>query len=212
MSRKNGIISFENNVARISFNNRIFETKDKSVIAMAQRGNVAGAAKRWIGKSSAARTMRAVNKSAIKPVYPNVAESLFKKVFKEKGKSRVKIENLGKFAQEYKNVTSANVEEIFEKIKNKAFEDANFDRLPGDLKSKIESIIKEEVEKAYSEKGFVDNSDIERINNRVAEYAEEYVRYGDLSEDEIINIMKVMEMPIEEVLDLEVYISKIKKR
>lgn len=160
----------------ISHNGVQFETTDKSVIAMAQRGNTAGAAKRYIGKSSTARALRQANKKAQKPIYSNVAEALYKKVFKQKDKYQLKTDK--KSLQDFRDLYRKTIKETEQYI-NEAVQDnvgiADYvDRIPGDLKAEVDNIITEEIEKAYSQKGQVENTDISRISVRIRDTITDY--------------------------------------
>ena len=161
-----------------------FETADKSVIAMAARGNVAGAAKRFIGKSSTARALRKANKQATKPIYENVAESLYKKVFKQKDKNKLDLSksSLAEFRKKYRETIKETERYIEEAIRDNVGIADNIDRLPAPIRTKVDQIIQEEVEKAYSEKGQVENTDLSRISNRITDVIEEYMAEEDLTD------------------------------
>lgn len=169
----NGIVGYnpETGKTAISYNGVRFYTKDKSVIAMAERGNVAGAAKRYAGKSSTARALRQANKEATKPIYKNVQESVFKKAFK--GKKELNLGAGGKksrqeFIKQYQKTAKATGDYIRDAVaENIAGLQDVIDKLPNELKNIVNNIIQEEVEKAYAAKGEVDDSDIESINDRI---------------------------------------------
>ena len=179
MAIKEGIIGItETGKTIIAYNGVRFYTTDKSVIAMAARGgkSIASAAKRYIGKSSTARALRKANKEATKPIYENVAESLFKKVFKQKDKKRLYLDkrSLADFRSKYKKTLEETAKYIDEAITDKVGISDHIDKLPESLKSEVDSIITEEVEKAYSEKGIVENTDISRISGRIRDLVSDY--------------------------------------
>ena len=185
MARREGIIAVTaQGKTVISHNGIQFETADKSVIAMAARGNVAGAAKRYIGKSSTARALRKANREAKKPIYNEVAESLYKKVFKQKDKNKLDLSksSLAEFRKKYRETIKETERYIEEAVKDNVGIADNMDRLPAAIKTKVDSIIQEEVEKAYSEKGQVENADISRISNRILDVIEEYMAEEDLTD------------------------------
>ena len=185
MARREGIIAVTaQGKTVISHMGVQFETADKSVIAMAQRGNVAGAAKRFIGKSSTARALRKANREANKPIYNEVAESLYKKVFKQKDKNKLDLSksSLAEFRKKYRETIKQTEKYIEEAVKDNVGIADNMDRLPAAIRTKVDSIIQEEVEKAYSEKGQVENTDISRISNRISDVIEEYMAEEDLTD------------------------------
>lgn len=178
MAYQNGIVGVNPDSGKtiISYNGVRFYTTDKSVIAMAARGNVAGAAKRYIGKNSTARALRKANREAIKPIYKNVAESLYNKVFKQKDKYKLELDkgSLAKFRSEYKKTLEETAKYIDEAVKDNIGISDHIDKLPEDLKAEVDSMIVEEVEKAYSEKGQVENTDISRISARIRDLVTAY--------------------------------------
>lgn len=185
MAKREGIIGLSDTGKTIIAHNGVrFYTTDKSVIAMAQRGNVAGAAKRYIGKSSTARALRKANREANKPIYENVAESLYKKVFKQKDKNRLNLDkrSLAEFRKKYRETIKETERYIEEAIKDNVGIADNMDRLPAPIRTKVDQIIQEEVEKAYSEKGQVENTDLSRISNRISDVIEEYMAEEDLTD------------------------------
>lgn len=185
MARREGIVALTaQGKTVISHMGVQFETTDKSVIAMAQRGNVAGAAKRFIGKSSTARALRKANKEATKPIYNEVAQSLYNKVFKQKDKNKLDLskQSLSEFRKKYRKTIRDTERYIQEAIQDRVGISDNIDRLPTAIKTKVDSIIQEEVEKAYSEKGLVENTDLARISNRISDVIEEYMAEEDLTD------------------------------
>lgn len=187
MARREGIIAVTaQGKTVISHMGVQFETADKSVIAMAARGNVAGAAKRFIGKSSTARALRKANREANKPIYNEVAESLYKKVFKQKDKNKLDLSksSLAEFRKKYRETIKQTEKYIEEAVKDNVGIADNMDRLPAPIKTKVDSIIQEEVEKAYSEKGQVENTDLSRISNRISDVIEEYMYSEDITDIE----------------------------
>lgn len=187
MARREGIIAVTAQGKTVINHNGIqFETADKSVIAMAARGNVAGAAKRYIGKSSTASALRKANREANKPIYNEVAESLYKKVFKQKDKNKLDLSksSLAEFRKKYRETIKETEKYIEEAVKDNVGIADNMDRLPASIKTKVDSIIQEEVEKAYSEKGQIENTDISRISNRISDVIEEYMAEEDITDIE----------------------------
>lgn len=174
----NGIIGFtESGKAAISYEGRTFYTADKSVIAMAARGNVSGAAKRWAGKTSTARALRQANRAAAKPLYKNVGESLYKKMFKEPKKDRLgtSAAERRQFVEKYRETTKEVGRYIDKAVADKIDIADKLDRLPKDLQERIKKTITEEVEKSYAAKGAVDDSDIENIYDRVTIEMNDYL-------------------------------------
>lgn len=205
MARREGIIAVTaQGKTVISHMGVQFETADKSVIAMAQRGNVAGAAKRFIGKSSTARALRKANREANKPIYNEVAESLYKKIFKQKDKNKLDLSksSLAEFRKKYRETIKQTEKYIEEAVKDNVGIADNMDRLPATIKTKVDSIIQEEVEKAYSEKGQVENTDISRISNRISDVIEEYMYSEDITDIERDKLEEILGT-IEEVTYIE---------
>lgn len=205
MARREGIIAVTaQGKTVISHMGVQFETADKSVIAMAQRGNVAGAAKRFLGKSSTARALRKANREANKPIYNEVAESLYKKVFKQKDKNKLDLSksSLAEFRKKYRETIKQTEKYIEEAVKDNVGIADNMDRLPATIKTKVDSIIQEEVEKAYSEKGQVENTDISRISNRISDVIEEYMAEEDLTDIDRDKLEEILGT-IEEVTYIE---------
>lgn len=191
----NGIIGYNPETGRtaIEYNGVRFYTKDVSVIKMAQRGNVEGAALRWAGKTSTARALRRANEQAVKPLYPNVSKALFNKMFKQGKRERLGTsapERL-QFARKYKETTK----EVNKYISDAVIDDMSLntymDRLPNDLQQRLRTVINEEIEKAYAAKGAVDDSDIEDIYDRVTMEIDDYLleNAADLDPDLITRIM-----------------------
>lgn len=205
MARREGIIAVTaQGKTVISHMGVQFETADKSVIAMAQRGNVAGAAKRFIGKSSTARALRKANREANKSIYNEVAKSLYKKVFKQKDKNKLDLSksSLAEFRKKYRETIKQTEKYIEEAVKDNVGIADNMDRLPATIKTKVDSIIQEEVEKAYSEKGQVENTDISRISNRISDVIEEYMAEEDLTDIDRDKLNEILGT-IEEVTYIE---------
>ena len=170
----------------ISHNGITFATKDKSVIAMAERGSYAAAAKRYVGKSSTARALRKANREATKPIYKNVASSLYNKIFKQKDKGQLKTDkqSLADFRKLYRKTIQETEKYIDQAVKDTVGIADNIDKLPGDLKTRVDDIISEETEKAYHEKGQVENADISRISNRITDMIEDYMLTEDISPED----------------------------
>lgn len=167
----NGIVGYnpESGRTAIEYNGVRFYTKDASVIKMAERGNVAGAALRWSGKTSTARALRRANEQATKPIYKDVSRQLFNKMFKEGKKNRIGTsakERLA-FARKYKETTKEVNKYINDAIVENMPLSGYIDRLPNDLQQRLKNTINEEIEKAYAAKGEVDDSDLEQIYDRV---------------------------------------------
>lgn len=189
--------------ATIVYNGVRFYTNDKSVIAMARRGNFSGAAKRYIGKSSLARSLRQINKAAAKPIYQNVSEALFKKVFKEKNKKfRVSLtkNSFAKFRKQYKIVTETANKFMLDNIKEKVLGSAELDKVPEGLMNEMDQIIEEEVEIAYKKGGSVTDNVINKINYRVKDHINDYIAQNpDLDEDTLRRLGKLAELPESEL-------------
>lgn len=206
MAYKDRIVSISpEGRATIVYNGVRFYTNDKSVIAMARRGNFSGAAKRYIGKSSLARSLRQINKQAAKPIYQNVSEALFKKVFKEKNKKfRVNLTkaSFAKFRKQYKSVTETANRFMLDNVKEKVLGSAELDQLPEELRNEVDQIIEEETEKAYKEKGegAITDPIVEKINYRVKEHITDYVAQNpDLDEDTLQRLGRLAELPESEL-------------
>jgi len=167
----NGIVGFNPDTGRtaIEYNGVRFYTKDASVIRMAERGNVAGAALRWSGKTSTARALRRANEQATKPIYKDVSRQLFNKMFKEGKKDRIgtSAKERLQFARKYKETTKEVNKYINDAIVENMPLSGYIDRLPNELQQRLKNTINEEIEKAYAAKGEVDDSDLEQIYDRV---------------------------------------------
>ena len=167
----NGIVGFNPDTGRtaIEYNGVRFYTKDASVIKMAERGNVAGAALRWSGKTSTARALRRANEQATKPIYKDVSRQLFNKMFKEGKKDRIgtSAKERLQFARKYKETTKEVNKYINDAIVENMSLSGYIDRLPNELQQRLKNTINEEIEKAYAAKGEVDDSDLEQIYDRV---------------------------------------------
>lgn len=174
----NGIIGVNpNGKTVIEYNGVRFYTKDASVIKMASSGNVVGAARRWAGKTSTAKQLRAANKAATKPIYKNPTKSLYEKIFKAGKKDRIGAtaqERLA-FSKKYKETSTEITKYIDNAVLDKLDMADGLDRLPNDLQEQIKSVVRQEVEKAYAAKGEVDDSDIENIYDRVTRTMEDYI-------------------------------------
>jgi len=205
----NGIVGFNPETGRtaIEYNGVRFYTKDASVIRMAERGNVAGAALRWAGKTSTARALRRANEGATKPIYKNVSKSLFNKIFREGKRERLgtgKKERL-QFARKYKETT----QEV-----NKYIEDAVIDnmplsdfmdRLPNGLQQRVKTLINEEIEKAYAAGKDVDDGEIKRIYSRVKDEVNDYLLENpDNLEDKDLK-------EIEDLIKVDTEVKELKK-
>lgn len=204
MAYKNRIVSITpEGRATIVYNGVRFYTSDKSVIAMANRGNIAGAARRYIGKSSLARELRKINKTVPKPIYQNINKALFEKVFKEKNKkTRVTIDHIGftKFKEKYKKISEEATGYMLENVKDKITDQINLDAVPEELMNEIDQTIEEEVEKAYSEKGgSVTDNVVTKINDRVKEKVKDYAVNADLDEEQKIRLLRLAETPEAEI-------------
>ena len=161
----------------IEYNGVRFYTKDASVIKMASSGNVAGAARRWAGKTSTAKQMRQANKASTKPIYKNPTKSLYEKIFKGRKEDRIgatKQERLA-FAKKYKETTEEVARYVEDAVLDKMDMLDGLDRIPADLRSQIKNMVRTEVEKAYAEKGEVDDSDIERISAEATIIMDDYL-------------------------------------
>lgn len=189
--------------ATIVYNGVRFYTSDKSVIAMARRGNISGAARRYIGKSSLARELRKINKTVPKPIYTNINKALFEKVFKEKDKKiRVTIDRAGfaEFRKKYEKVSKEATKYMLENVRDKIEKTIKLDQVPEELMNDIDQTIEEEVEKAYSEKGgSVTNDVISKINDRIKEKVKDYAINADLDEESKIRLLKLAETPQAEI-------------
>lgn len=167
----NGIVGYNPETGRtaIEYNGVRFYTKDASVIRMAERGNVAGAALRWSGKTSTARALRRANEQATKPIYKDVSRQLFNKMFKEGKKDRIgtSAKERLQFAKKYKETTREVNKYINDAVVDNMPLSAYIDRLPNDLQQRLKNTINEEIEKAYAAKGEVNDSDLEQIYDRV---------------------------------------------
>lgn len=204
MAYKDRIVSISpEGRATIVYNGVRFYTSDKSVIAMARRGNFSGAAKRYIGKSSLARSLRQINKAAAKPIYQNVSEALFKKVFKEKNKKfRVNLTktSFAKFRKQYKSVTETANRFMLDNVKEKVLGSAELDQLPEELRNEVDQITEEEVEIAYKKGGYVTDNVIDKIKNRVQDHLKDYIAQNpDLDEDTLQRLGKLAELPQNEI-------------
>lgn len=207
---KDGIIDYnpESGKATISFNGRRFYTADKSVIAMAVRGNVEGAALRWTGKTSASRALRRTNEAATKPLYDQVSKDLFRKIFLVDKKDAIgtSAAELREFVKKYKE-TQTKVDKYVEEAiaDNLPFSEIQ-DRLPADLRNRINNIIRYESEKAYAEKGEINDSDLENINDRIiAEFDDYIIENPDLETGTRDLIQQYADIPINEAAELEKY-------
>jgi len=189
--------------ATIVYNGVRFYTSDKSVIAMAQRGNISGAARRYIGKSSLARELRKINKTVPKPIYQNINKALFEKVFNEKNKkTRVTIDRIGfaQFREKYKKISKEATGYMLENVKDKISATIRLDTIPEELMNEIDQTIEEEVEKAYSEKGgSVTDNVITKINDRVKDKIRDYAVNADLDEENKIRLLRLAETPEAEI-------------
>lgn len=189
--------------ATIVYNGVRFYTSDKSVIAMAQRGNISGAARRYIGKSSLARELRKINKTVPKPIYQNINKALFEKVFKEKNKkTRVTIDRVSfaKFREKYKKISKEATGYMLENVKDKITATVRLDAVPEELMNDIDQTIEEEVEKAYAEKGgSVTDNVITKINDRIKEKVKDYAINADLDEEQKIRLLRLAETPEAEI-------------
>lgn len=187
---KQGIIGISpEGKTAILYNNRTFYTTDKSVIAMAARGNVEGAAKRWLGKSSAARSIRAINKQATKPIYKDVAGSLLHKTFKEpKNQIGTSSEERKAFVEQYKQLSEDVGNYIDRAVSNNIGLSDVIDKLPNDLQQKVKGVVREEVEKAYAAKGEINDHDVENIYDRVVSEMSDYAEYNELDPNAAIAI------------------------
>lgn len=207
---KDGILNYnpESGLTTISYNGRRFYTKDKSVIAMAYRGNVAGAALRWTGKTSASRALRRTNEAATKPLYDKVSKDLFRKIFLVDKKEAVgtSAAELREFVKKYKETQSEVDKYVEEAITdNLPFSEIQ-DRLPADLRSRINNVIRYEAEKAYAEKGEIDESDLENINDRIINEFNDYIiENPDMDTGTRDLIAQYAETPINEAAELERY-------
>ena len=189
--------------ATIVYNGVRFYTSDRSVIAMANRGNIAGAARRYIGKSSLARELRKINKTVPKPIYQNINKALFEKVFKEKDKkTKVTIDRVSfaKFREKYKKISKEATGYMLENVKDKITDRIRLDTVPEELMNEIDQTIEEEVEKAYSEKGgSVTDNVITKINDRIKEKVKDYAVNADLDEEQKIRLLRLAETPEAEI-------------
>lgn len=189
--------------ATIVYNGVRFYTSDKSVIAMARRGNIFGAARRYIGKSSLARELRKINKTVPKPIYQNINKALFEKVFKEKNKkTRVTIDRVGfaKFREKYKKISKEATGYMLDNVKDKITDRIQLDTVPEELMNDIDQTIEEEVEKAYAEKGgSVTDNVITKINDRIKEKVKDYAVNADLDEEQKIRLLRLAETPEAEI-------------
>lgn len=200
MAYRNRIVSTApDGKTTISYNGVKFTTADKSVIKMAQKGNIEGAARRYIGKSSLARSIRQTNKQYANPIYQNVNQALFNKVFKEKDrKKKVRLTEKGfaEYRKKYKKLSAEANKYMMENVKDKVEAIDKIDKLPGELKKEIDEMISEEVEKAYSEGGGVSNSVVDKINNRVKDKTEDYIlSHPELDQDMIKQLNEIAELP-----------------
>lgn len=174
----NGIVGINpNGKTIIEYNGVRFYTKDASVIKMASSGNVAGAARRWAGKTSTAKQLRAANKAAAKPIYKNPTKSLYDKIFKAGKKDRIgaTASERKAFAKKYKETTKEISNYIDNAVLDKMDMTDGLDRLPNDLQEKIKQTVRTEVEKAYAAKGEVSDSDIKNIYDRVTIVTNDYL-------------------------------------
>lgn len=207
---KDGIVSYnpENGRAAISFNGRRFYTADKSVIAMAVRGNVEGAALRWTGKTSASRALRRINEAATKSLYDQVSKDLFRKIFLVDKKDAIgtSAAELREFVKKYKETQTKVDKYVNDAITdNLPFSEVQ-DRLPADLRNRVNNIIRYESEKAYEEKGEVNDSDLENINDRIiAEFNDYIIENPDIDQYTRDLIQQYGETPINEAAELERY-------
>ena len=197
----NGIIGINpaTGKATIEYNGVRFYTADKSVIKMAQKGNVEGAALRWAGKTSTARAIRQANKAAAKPIYKEPSKALFKKMFKQGKKERLgtSAKERLEFAKEYKKTSKDIQKYIDQAVLDNTPAGKYIDRLPGDLQDRINKIISREVEKAYAAKGEVDDSDLENIYDEVTIEMSDYIietksTFKDLDPEELEAAQKVI--------------------
>lgn len=160
----------------ITYAGKTFYTADQSVIAMAAKGNVEGAARRWLGKTSAARELRKINKQSAKSLVKNVGELLFKRTFKEgKNKIGTSAQERAQFVSEYRLISKQVTGYIENAVADKVDLTDKLDRLPNDLQQRIKSIISTEVEKAYAAKGTIEDSDIELIHGQVISVMDDYL-------------------------------------
>lgn len=204
MAYKDRIVSISpEGRATIVYNGVRFYTSDRSVIAMANRGNIAGAARRYIGKSSLARELRKINKTVPKPIYQNINKALFEKVFKEKDKkTRVTIDRVSfaKFREKYKKISKEATGYMLENVKDKITDRIQLDTVPEELMNEIDQTIEDEVEKAYSEKGgSVTDNVITKINDRIKEKVKDYAVNADLDEEQKIRLLRLAETPEAEI-------------
>ena len=200
MAYRNRIVSTApDGKTTISYNGVKFTTSDKSVIKMAQKGNIEGAARRYIGKSSLARSLRQTNKQYPNPIYKNVNQALFNKVFKEKDRNkkvRLTEKGFAEYRKKYKKLSAEANKYMMENVKDKVEASDKMDKLPGELKKEIDEMINEEVEKAYAEGGGVSNSVVDKINNRVKDKTEDYIlSHPELDQDMIKQLNEIVELP-----------------
>lgn len=206
-----GIIGYnpETGKTAIAYNGVRFYTKDKSVIKLAEKGDFEQAARRWAGKTSTARAIRNANKGATKPIYENPQRALFKKMFTSDKKERVgtsATERL-KFAKEYRQTTMDINKYIDAAVTDKMPISEAMDRLPADLRQRIQNRISEEVEKAYAAKGGVDDQDIENIYDKVTMEMDDYLieNAADLDPEVAAVITDYTDMPFSEIEGLTRY-------
>lgn len=183
----------------ISYNGVKFTTADKSVIKMAEKGNIEGAARRYIGKSSLARSIRKTNKEYPNPIYKNVNQALFNKVFKEKDrKKKVRLTEKGfaEYRKKYKKLSAEANKYMMKNVNDKIEAAEQIEELPGDLKKEIDDMINEEVEKSYAEGSGVTNGVVDKINKRVKDKTEDYILdHPELDQGMIRKLNQIAELP-----------------